>query len=176
LRASRRGRASSSCGTAPYDPSSSPCSPLSSRMSPTPRMRPRWLYASWTQLHGFGPFVAVRCDDQRHRMAPRSGAKTGCREPKAPGIGGLEASCQRRDSNPRHADYDSGRLWRGHRESGVYWTRRWSQPHPRRGHACRSPLGGPGWVIAMFFDDHGYPHFHARHAAGEAKVRIDTSR
>ena len=25
----------------------------------------------------------------------------------------------------------------------------------------------------MFFDDHGYPHFHARHAAGEAKVRID---
>jgi hypothetical protein len=30
-----------------------------------------------------------------------------------------------------------------------------------------------GIVIAMFFDDHGYPHFHARHAAGEAKVRID---
>lgn len=25
----------------------------------------------------------------------------------------------------------------------------------------------------MFFDDHGYPHFHARHAEGEAKVRID---
>jgi hypothetical protein len=22
----------------------------------------------------------------------------------------------------------------------------------------------------MFFDDHGYPHFHARHADGEAKV------
>jgi Domain of unknown function (DUF4160) len=30
-----------------------------------------------------------------------------------------------------------------------------------------------GIVIAMFFDDHGYPHFHARHADGEAKVRID---
>lgn len=30
-----------------------------------------------------------------------------------------------------------------------------------------------GIVIAMFFDDHGYPHFHARHAEGEAKVRID---
>jgi hypothetical protein len=30
-----------------------------------------------------------------------------------------------------------------------------------------------GIVIAMFFDDHGYPHFHARHAAAEAKVRID---
>ena len=28
-------------------------------------------------------------------------------------------------------------------------------------------------VIAMYFDDHGYPHFHARHADGEAKVRID---
>jgi len=25
----------------------------------------------------------------------------------------------------------------------------------------------------MFYDDHGYPHFHARHAEGEAKVRID---
>ncbi len=25
----------------------------------------------------------------------------------------------------------------------------------------------------MFFDDHGYPHFHARHAEGQAKVRID---
>ncbi len=26
----------------------------------------------------------------------------------------------------------------------------------------------------MYFDDHGPPHFHARHADGEAKVRIDT--
>jgi hypothetical protein len=30
-----------------------------------------------------------------------------------------------------------------------------------------------GIVIAMFFDDHGPPHFHARHAEGSAKVRID---
>ena len=30
-----------------------------------------------------------------------------------------------------------------------------------------------GITIAMFFDDHGFPHFHARHAEGEAKVRID---
>lgn len=30
-----------------------------------------------------------------------------------------------------------------------------------------------GIVIAMFFDDHGYPHFHARHAGTEAKVRLD---
>lgn len=30
-----------------------------------------------------------------------------------------------------------------------------------------------GIVIAMYFDDHGFPHFHARHAEGEAKVRID---
>lgn len=30
-----------------------------------------------------------------------------------------------------------------------------------------------GIGIAMFHDDHGYPHFHARHADGEAKVRID---
>ena len=31
-----------------------------------------------------------------------------------------------------------------------------------------------GIVIAMYFDDHGFPHFHARHSDGEAKVRIDT--
>jgi Domain of unknown function (DUF4160) len=31
-----------------------------------------------------------------------------------------------------------------------------------------------GIVIAMFFDDHGPPHFHARHAEGSAKVRMDT--
>jgi hypothetical protein len=30
-----------------------------------------------------------------------------------------------------------------------------------------------GITIAMLFDDHGFPHFHARHAEGEAKVRID---
>ena len=43
----------------------------------------------------------------------------------------------------------------------------------------RQDLGVPtisrfmGIVIAMFFDDHGPPHFHARHAEGSAKVRID---
>jgi hypothetical protein len=31
-----------------------------------------------------------------------------------------------------------------------------------------------GIVIAMFFDDHGPPHFHARHADGSAKIQIDT--
>lgn len=31
-----------------------------------------------------------------------------------------------------------------------------------------------GIVIAMYFDDHGPPHFHARHAERTAKVRIDT--
>jgi hypothetical protein len=31
-----------------------------------------------------------------------------------------------------------------------------------------------GISIAMFFDDHGPPHFHARHAEGSAKVQIDT--
>lgn len=30
-----------------------------------------------------------------------------------------------------------------------------------------------GIVISMYFDDHGHPHFHARHADGEAKVRVD---
>jgi hypothetical protein len=30
-----------------------------------------------------------------------------------------------------------------------------------------------GIVIAMYHDDHGHPHFHARHADGQAKVRID---
>jgi len=31
-----------------------------------------------------------------------------------------------------------------------------------------------GITITMYFDDHGPPHFHARHADGAAKVRIDT--
>jgi hypothetical protein len=31
-----------------------------------------------------------------------------------------------------------------------------------------------GIVIAMYFDDHGPPHFHARRADGAAKIRIDT--
>ncbi len=30
-----------------------------------------------------------------------------------------------------------------------------------------------GIVIAMYFDDHGFPHFHARHAGASAKVRFD---
>jgi hypothetical protein len=30
-----------------------------------------------------------------------------------------------------------------------------------------------GITIRMFFKDHGFPHFHARHAGREAKVRID---
>jgi hypothetical protein len=30
-----------------------------------------------------------------------------------------------------------------------------------------------GITIAMYFDDHGPPHFHARHANGSAKVQID---
>lgn len=25
----------------------------------------------------------------------------------------------------------------------------------------------------MYHDDHGHPHFHARHADGEGKIRID---
>jgi len=28
-------------------------------------------------------------------------------------------------------------------------------------------------VNAMYFSDHGAPHFHARHADGEAKIAID---
>lgn len=31
-----------------------------------------------------------------------------------------------------------------------------------------------GISITMCFDDHGYPHFHARHADGEAKILIDS--
>ena len=30
-----------------------------------------------------------------------------------------------------------------------------------------------GIVIAMYFDDHGHPHFHARHAGLEGKIRVD---
>jgi hypothetical protein len=30
-----------------------------------------------------------------------------------------------------------------------------------------------GITIAIYFSDHGFPHFHARHASGEAKIRTD---
>jgi len=30
-----------------------------------------------------------------------------------------------------------------------------------------------GITISMYFKDHGHPHFHAYHADGGAKVRID---
>jgi hypothetical protein len=33
-----------------------------------------------------------------------------------------------------------------------------------------------GISIAMYFDDHGFPHFHARDASGQAKIRIDEGR
>jgi hypothetical protein len=31
-----------------------------------------------------------------------------------------------------------------------------------------------GIVIEMYFEDHGFPHFHAKHADGKARIRIDT--
>lgn len=31
-----------------------------------------------------------------------------------------------------------------------------------------------GITIEMYFNDHGHPHFHAVHADGKAKIRIDT--
>jgi len=30
-----------------------------------------------------------------------------------------------------------------------------------------------GITISMYFEDHGYPHFHAYHADGSARIRID---
>ena len=59
-----------------------------------------------------------------------------------------------------------------------------SGPRPTRSvgptGGCGSILAMPtisrffGIVIAMYFDDHGPPHFHARHADGAAKIRLDT--
>jgi hypothetical protein len=37
----------------------------------------------------------------------------------------------------------------------------------------RRSVASSGIVIAMYFDDHGPPHFHARHPEGSAKTRID---
>jgi hypothetical protein len=49
------------------------------------------------------------------------------------------------------------------------------RPPQRRPSCCVVPTISRfyGISIAMFFDDHGFPHFHARHAGGQAKVRID---
>jgi len=40
--------------------------------------------------------------------------------------------------------------------------------------SCRPVSRFFGIAIAMFFDDHGPPHFHARHDDRRAKIRIDT--
>jgi hypothetical protein len=42
---------------------------------------------------------------------------------------GRRRRCRRRDSNPRHADYDSRLIWLSHREFRAGWTRRWTQRH-----------------------------------------------
>ena len=41
---------------------------------------------------------------------------------------------------------------------------------------CRVPTISRffGITITMYFDDHYPPHFHARHATGEAKVEIES--
>ena len=55
-------------------------------------------------------------------------------ERQRPRCRGALAQCRRRDSNPRHADYDSRPLWLSHRGFEAGWTSRWTQPHlrPRR--------------------------------------------
>jgi hypothetical protein len=41
---------------------------------------------------------------------------------------------------------------------------------------CRVPTISRffGITITMYFDDHDPPHFHARHATGQAKVEIES--
>ena len=51
--------------------------------------------------------------------------------------------------------------------------------HSRRDRSTREDEAVPtisrffGITISMFHDDHGRPHFHARHADGSARIRID---
>jgi hypothetical protein len=52
--------------------------------------------------------------------------------------------------------------------------KRRSSDRAARQHRCVPTISRfYGIVIAMYFDDHGHPHFHARHAGAEAKVRFD---
>ena len=62
----------------------------------------------------------------------------------------FRGQCRRRDSNPRHADYDSARLWLSDRRFRADWTRCWTQPQwictslrarRRRGTMTKLPAG-----------------------------------
>jgi hypothetical protein len=59
-------------------------------------------------------------------------------------------------------------------------TRRDSKTEGENSQARRPWVGMPtisrfyGITINMYSDDHGFPHFHAYHADGHAKIRIDT--
>jgi hypothetical protein len=44
---------------------------------------------------------------------------------------GSRDRCRRRDSNSRHADYDSASLWLSHRKTRPRWTRSWTQSRSR---------------------------------------------
>ena len=56
--------------------------------------------------------------------------RNGSRQPRARCSEAL-ARCRRRDSNPRHADYDYSLIWLNHRKFGAGWTRGWTQPRRR---------------------------------------------
>jgi Domain of unknown function (DUF4160) len=45
---------------------------------------------------------------------------------------------------------------------------------PARHDACAPTISRFSGISIAIFDDHGPPHFHARHAEGSVKVRIDT--
>jgi hypothetical protein len=64
-------------------------------------------------------YQAARVPLRLRQMAPESQGPRGC---------GALTKCRRRDSNPRHADYDSRPIWLGHREFGAGWTHGWTQP------------------------------------------------
>ena len=77
------------------------------------------------RLHALRRWLRVRASAQDD---PSTEHAHQCRSARR----GALAQCRRRDSNPRHADYDSGQIWLGHREFRAGWTRRWTQPHVRR--------------------------------------------
>jgi hypothetical protein len=81
---------------------------------------------SWRFVAVAGGFSRSACRTAKMALPSRNPAETGFR-----------GQCRRRDSNPRHADYDPARLWLSHREFRACWTRGWTRaPAGARHSAC----------------------------------------
>jgi hypothetical protein len=99
------------------------------------------------------PFQSEECL-RFHALSSMPGQRAFVSARPRPRHAAASRRCRRRDSNPRHADYDSGPIWLNHRGFRAGWTRRWTQPRvrphaiPRVSHAPAPALPRPPRHVA----------------------------